>query len=358
MTQLQNDTTEMVTDANTIIIQTEIQKQIDRLTQPAPPAPTGPVTGGEETPPPPGDTRVGGTFDGYAIGFRESGWNGQGEPDFVSSSGADGVHIVLSPQGNSVTAGIKVSNTSEGLFGALKQTTTYNLGFAGNGDAYASDAIFGGGATLANSNVVKAEKVFGIPLPTTRTLNPTSHTGLFTSVPPQQNLPTSLCDDCGFLKWGVWYSNVTYRDLLQRTDKMGGWWVATDQPLAANHIENGGTATYEGRAIGTFSTKQTNWTPQVETGLLNMTWDFGQRSGDLRISEFAGKTFRSELGPNGVSGFGGDLRGGGGGARGFANGSFVGPNTNDYPKGVMGNFGIGNDKWKANGIFGGHNVPN
>ncbi len=85
VTQLQNDTTEMVSDANTIIIQTEIQKQLDRLAQPTPPAPTGPVTGGEETS---AASRYAhcGCIRWICCRLPQSGSDGHGEPDFVMSS--------------------------------------------------------------------------------------------------------------------------------------------------------------------------------------------------------------------------------------------------------------------------------
>ncbi len=115
-----------------------------------------------------------------------------------------------------------------------------------------------------------------------------------------------------------------------------------------------GTATYEGLAVGTFASRSGNqWTQTVgETGDLTMTWNFSHRVGSMKVEDFGGKDFGGVMVAKGGTGFTGPLLGSGL-AVGQANGSFVQPDGNNYPKGVMGNFGVGNNSWKANGIFGG-----
>jgi hypothetical protein len=173
--------------------------------------------------------------------------------------------------------------------------------------------------------------------------------------------PTKLCEDCSFLKFGGWAADISYGE---NTDKMGGWWIASNAPVTTDDMPITGTARYEGLAVGTLAERAGNshiWqqTPGV-TGDLAMDWDFAKRAGWLQIDDFGTnpadqKSFGGPMfAPSRVD-FGGIIASSGG--IGAASGSFVGANSTlngpGAPKGVMGNFGIAGGNWKANGIFGG-----
>jgi len=93
----------------------------------------------------------------------------------------------------------------------------------------------------------------------------------------------------------------------------------------------------------------------VATGDMNMKWHFAARSGTLHINNFDGKNLSGLMVAPGRVNFDGPLGNAGAGILGTASGSFVGSNGyRTAPKGVIGNFGVGNlQNWKANGIFGG-----
>jgi len=235
-----------------------------------------------------------------------------------------------------------------------------------------------------------------------------------------QNERPDFCSDCDFLKWGVVVGEAHFVDSSggpgggssQRDVTLLGWWVAGDIP-AVGDLPFRGSATYSGDAIGTVwtdlyydpnsGTANSGYT-YTATGDMDMTWDFGQRSGNLTISHFdedhfqGGLTFSGKMcapgvtscGPSTPSGnhFGGQLSGQlptswknsgevvsgefpsgeSRDASGFALGSFArGPSNYDAngnpiqgstPQGVMGNWAVNNDHYKASGVFAGtHVVP-
>ena len=174
-----------------------------------------------------------------------------------------------------------------------------------------------------------------------------------------------------------------------------GWWVAGDI-AAVGDLPFDGTASYSGGAIGPVRTRscRQSVTTYTATGDMDMNWDFGKRSGDLKISKFDqahfgtdGLTFRGNMCAPGVTAcgtttpsgnhFGGKLTGqlpengqngelppGARDLDGFAVGSFTrGPDNynqetgkpikGSIPQGVMGSWGVGNDHYQASGIFAG-----
>ena len=202
------------------------------------------------------------------------------------------------------------------------------------------------------------------------------------------------------MKWGVFIAAAAFEEDDSETARevaILGWWVAGDIP-AVGDLPFDGTASYSGGAVGTVADQilfdAIGRTTYVATGDMDMKWDFGKRSGDLKISKFDqahfgndGLTFRGKMCAPGVSGcgtttpkgnhFGGKLTGqlpGNGQAgglprrtrdsNGIALGSFArGPGNYDpetgnpsraaHPQGVMGNWGVGNDHYQASGIFAG-----
>jgi hypothetical protein len=221
-------------------------------------------------------------------------------------------------------------------------------------------------------------------------------------LPDQAGHPAPFCNNCDFLKWGaagalVTFSNnensVQYVDLINPS-----WWVAGD---VATSSPLQGSASYGGHAVGTVVTNlfaqnliATNlaaaespgstWTTYLAAGNLDMSWNFGSRTGDLTISKFdashfndgQGLSFAGAMCAPGVTGcattagnhFGGSLTGSiDANLRllGAANGVFVrapGQLPGAVPAGAIGNWYIsGNGSqgagYKASGIFAGSNVP-
>jgi hypothetical protein len=101
-----------------------------------------------------------------------------------------------------------------------------------------------------------------------------------------------------------------------------GWWIAGDV-VDSSDMPTTGNATYAGDAIGNVaSLGEDGWATYVATGDMDMTWNFGHRSGVLTISDFDGKTFGGRWWPPERSTFFGPLIGSG--VVGEANGAFVG----------------------------------
>jgi len=123
-----------------------------------------------------------------------------------------------------------------------ERTTAFDLGFQSEGEAaYVDGETFLALADNGTSSVVDSKWVKSGPWydphyeQQTNTfsganINHTSPVpnGGFASLP---NAP--LCEECAFLRYGLWSSDVTYGD---KTDKMGGWWVATDRPVSETFL--------------------------------------------------------------------------------------------------------------------------
>ena len=109
------------------------------------------------------------------------------------------------------------------------------------------------------------------------------------------------CTDCDFIQWGWWGTQVTTnQDQGQgipqdRQDTVvNGTWVAGDisSPAAVydeSALPFGGSAQYNGAAIGTVSRDANNGVATyLATGDFNMTYDFNERSGFASIDNFDG----------------------------------------------------------------------
>lgn len=178
----------------------------------------------------------------------------------------------------------------------------------------------------------------------------------------------AFCQDCDYIKWGAWGMRSSYQNRFGKTvtqDTHLGWWIAGDD-VPANDIDTlqalGATAHYSGDAIGTVARKSDGaWNQYVATGNFDSTWKFAKRRGDFTISNFDGKTFGGRLhNPAGTSTFATkatDLRNIQNGIVTQANGKFVGPRPNQTPAGMIGNFQANSNNWKANGIYGGTQIP-
>jgi hypothetical protein len=189
-----------------------------------------------------------------------------------------------------------------------------------------------------------------------------------------------FCEGCEFLKWGAWGARVEFsngNNSSQFVDNIHlGWWVAGDladesdiDTLAALNA----TATYDGHVLGDVASNlnDAGWKTYVAAGDLSMSWDFAQRSGDLEITRFDTANFSGGLsfgGPMSAPGqlaananhFSGPLSGSLPGDLGALNGSAVGSFVNNgdiKAAGVIGNWNIANQVYRAGGIFAGVGTP-
>ena len=146
------------------------------------------------------------------------------------------------------------------------------------------------------------------------------------------------------------------------------------QQLGVDALAQEAEATFAGHAIGNVVNGTDGWTlPYVATSDLDMTWKFGARTGELAISKFDSYNFQGGLtfsGPMCAPGlscapgshvpagnhFGGQLTGQLPNYQGPLSGSAVGSFVNGPGKpeaGVLGNWGVGNERYLASGIFAG-----
>ena len=192
-----------------------------------------------------------------------------------------------------------------------------------------------------------------------------------------------FCTDCGFLQWGAWGTRLAFGNgtqdnpnATQYVDNVHlGWWVAGDIASATDLNELGNqfaSAIYSGHAIGNVANNidGNGSKTYVAAGDLSMSWNFNLREGNLTIDKFDRPNFGGNglafSGPMSAPGqlsakhFQGPLSGqlpGDLSVSGSAAGSFV----NDGAKkaaGVIGNWNVGGNAYKAGGIFAGSGTPN
>ncbi|ODS02425.1 hypothetical protein AUC71_15460 [Methyloceanibacter marginalis] len=362
---------ELIDTATQDQIQAELQKEFQNRLKNLPSAPNDTNSPDTSNPNPPGpapDTRVGGEFRGYASGFIVT----DGAPQFVGSLAPDS-SLTLTPSTNTVSGIIDVREMDPTSLLALLvdsySGTKYNIGYGSTGsENYQSDQNFGASAQTAAVTETWTELVWEGWFPRlvnrSATTNPAVTGSLASGQFVEGNpLPNGLCDDCDFIHFGTWGAKLTSQN--ESSTALGGWWIASDITDAAD-LPTEGNATYAGSAIGYASNKPRGgaWsTPYIAKGDMNMNWNFGTRKGDLSITGFDGRNFGGNLCgggvlcPTGKNHFVGGLAfEGQNRVRGAAAGSFVnnGPNK---AVGVIGNFGIGDNRWKGTGVFGGAAVP-
>lgn len=323
------------------------------------------------------------------------------------NNSADEVVLELDSPTNTLTASVNVGD------GRLLQNPRYSYQFGGEGNsALISDNVFGAIETPGESEIGETTlelvptiitKTFlkGTPWETTKTYeidvptlvdhdytpdvegyivsadalgaNEVLFAGQTVTNPADPEGPLvqrrAFCQDCDFIKWGAWGTRSRYTDHSGKQvteDTHLGWWIAGDVVPEENIDrlqELQATALYEGDAIGTVAKfKNGTWNQSVARGDMTLDWKFAKRSGDFSIKNFDNRNFGGKLvnlpGTSGFSGIVGKLNTNNAGRSivGSASGSFVGFRGLDKtPKGVIGNFDVhqANDKWRANGIFGG-----
>lgn len=184
-----------------------------------------------------------------------------------------------------------------------------------------------------------------------------------------------ICSGCEFIKWGAWGARVAFNNGPQSTQYVDNihlaWWVAGDlstrtqiDTLAALNA----SATYNGHVLGNVASRvnSNDWRTYVAGGDLAMNWSFAQRAGDLAINNFDGRSYATNA--NGLSQpsldinrFSGALHQVGGPLIGNMNGGAVGSFVNDGPNrpaaGVIGNWNVEAQNYRATGIFAGSGNP-
>ncbi|MGH6792451.1 MAG: hypothetical protein ACRECF_06910, partial [Methyloceanibacter sp.] len=330
-------------------------------------------------------------YKGYAAGMVESEVPDPNFANVVASESPEDFDITFNKTTNTLSANMTVRDIqdSDDDYGTGDSATSaYQFKFGDNGasaatrSAYIDNLHYG----AIESTGTSATTVFGND---ENPLETSASTGYLISA-DQLNLTKffpetfgnpedGLCNDCDFLQWGAWGSRVEFiNNSSQYVDNIHlGFWVAGDVTDVDALYALGGYATYEGHAIGNVASSidSDRWKTYIATGDLDINWSFAQRSGELTISKFDKKNFEGGLTFEGpisepnpyafASGthFQGNITGNLpqdlGALEGSAAGSFVGSTSNGTrpPPGVMGNWNVGGDNYKATGIFGGSKVP-
>jgi hypothetical protein len=318
-----------------------------------------------------------GTYKGYATGMVESEVPDSGFTNVLASQSPDDFSIAFNKITNTLSANLKVEDAR----GGDNATSAYEFKFGDSGSsavtrsAYIDDVHYGAIESAgSDSTRVGNGQSFYENAASTGYLVSGDQLNLTKFFPetfgnPEDGIAPSLCNDCDFLQWGAWGSRVEFGNSPgQYVDNIHlGFWIAGDITDVDALAALDGTARYEGHALGNVAYNSKTY---VAAGDLGINWNFADRAGDLTISKFDQKNFDGGLTfsgpilePNpGVSGkhFQGNIAGQNlpqnlGSLQGSASGSFV--NKGATPAaGVIGNWNVGGDAYKATGIFGGSKI--
>ncbi len=356
-----------------------------------------------------------GKFEGYAAGIYgqplpgqaevRSGLNGTGSSVGVLTSGSPGdFSITFDPQQNTLSASLTVAEADpDGEPGDPHDSyggVTLGFGDTGFGDTGA--AVHGRSAFIDNLHYAAIETPgtttvsvlkYGDELPATPSSSASSTAYLvsgdqlnvmsfFPDTFPETSHGSGVrpfCTSCDFLKWGAWGTRTDFADpnngnATSTVDVHLGWWVAGDltspTDITALGIQHA-TATYEGHVLGDVAKLTgTQWQTYVAAGDLAMSWDFAARKGDLTISNFDGRSYSTNPygnTPNQLTQpsldfnkFGGSLSQTAGPTIDTMTGGVTGSFANNIVNGqiikaggVLGNWNVGSDAYRAAGIFAG-----
>jgi hypothetical protein len=344
---------------------------------------------------PPQDQTLDGTYQGYAAGMVQSSVPSQDFANVVASRSPDDFGITFDNTRNTLSADLSVYDIQH----TDSATGRYSLSFGDNSDstgrsAYIDNlhyaAIENGSNQVSNWNgqgfadydntVATSYLVGGDQLNVTQFFPDTFEADEATGYRP-------FCTDCGFLQWGAWGTRVAFGDgtennpnATQYVDNVHlGWWVAGDIATQGDEFADldklsalNATATYSGHAIGNVANNidGNGRKTYVAAGDLSMTWNFKPQAGSLTIDKFDKPNFGGNgltfTGPMSAPGqlsakhFQGSLTGQLPENLGSVSGSAAGSFVNDGGKkaaGVIGNWNVGGDAYKAGGIFAGSGTP-
>ncbi|MGH6737014.1 MAG: FecR domain-containing protein [Methyloceanibacter sp.] len=330
-------------------------------------------------------TQQGGTFQGYAAGMVESEVPTGGFTNVVASESLDDFSLSFDPVTNTLQAGITVYD----VHNTDNATDGYNFAFGDdpqdpqNRSAYIDDQHYAAIESADGTSVIHQlnknnEVLYQNAAATSyfvsgEQLNVTKY---FPSVfgEPVNGIGQPFCEGCEFMKWGAWGSRVAFNNGDTGPHYIDnihlGWWVAGTPTSVAelNDLwDKNASATYNGHVIGDVASKlnSDNWKTYIAAGDLTMNWNFAQRAGDLSITNFDGRGFRTEPGgltqpSRDINKFAGSLTQFQGRSltnlTGGAVGSFFkGPQS--VAQGVGGNFNLKATDYKAGGIFIGSGIP-
>ena len=319
-----------------------------------------------------------GQINGYAVGIVQSEIPASNFRNVVASTSPDDFVLNFNKATNTLFANLTVH--SDILGGGDSATDAYHIGFGdpgtpANKSAYIDNVHYAAIETPGATSVLRNNGEPYAHADSTAYLASGGQLGIDTFLQyPTYNPELSkwksagaFCQNCDFLQWGAWGARFGFGtdSTSSFTDNVHlGWWVAGD--VITDNVQNGlpfqGEATYSGNAIGNVANNLSNqgWTTYVATGNMNMSWDFGVRSGRFDITNF------DKLNTGGLN-FGGDLSMPGvptgalnkfSGALSATNelpqnlsdlsgnvtGSFVRPLSEGMPSGAIGNWNIGNNK--------------
>lgn len=331
-----------------------------------------------------------GTFNGYASGMVESEIPASDFTNIVASQSSGDFSITFNPDANTLWADLTVFDEGGG-----DVVDSYRLSFGdsgedgpGNRSSYIDDLHY---AAIENGSVVTRDYYgeggeFNTPYNSeaTSSLASGDQLGVTEFFPETFEADASgnrpFCTDCDFIKWGAWDTRVGFGDSAEGPEYVDnvhlGWWVAGDITKAAELQDLANqdmVATYNGSAIGNVSSRigRDSWSTYVASGKLFMDWDFAERAGSFEISKFdtpnfgaKGLNFGGRMNqPGNLAGnhfkgpISGNLPNQLGSLNGMARGSFVNDLAGNAARGVIGNWNVQGQNYKATGIFAGSGHP-
>ena len=125
------------------------------------------------------------------------------------------------------------------------------------------------------------------------------------------------CTTCDFIQWGWWGTRVSTTDRRRKKDHGAttctwapGWPASSAIPMPSTMettLPFGGEATYTGTALGTVARETGEGVAQyIARGDMQMTWDFGDRTGELAITDFDGMNVSGTMTDPGDPGYPGE----------------------------------------------------
>jgi trimeric autotransporter adhesin len=221
---------------------------------------------------------------------------------------------------NSFTGAIDVDGMDSG------ETTEVYMSSSNSQTAYLNDQLIAAAGEIDGSYIVSSEVV-----PAEIFKNTDGST------------TSEICSSCEFMTWGWW--GQAEGPESSSSVHLGNWIIA-EKPTNSVVLQQTGTATYNGHAVGTVISDNGQY---IATGNMTATVDFGEGDGLIAITNFDGKNFSNSISFNGA-GFVAD--GSSGNVYSTINGSFA-SNGVDPVAGIMGSFTAVDGTWSSTGIFAG-----
>jgi hypothetical protein len=165
----------------------------------------------------------------------------------------------------------------------------------------------------------------------------------------------TLCT-CEFVNWGIWVASLDAPSSQQSLQVPGGFWVAGALPDVSDPSPQG-SATFSGAAVGIVHNAASAANPvSFRSGSFTNVYNFSQRSGNVTISNFDGRTFGGTVhAGSDWRTYSGSLSGSN--LTGSANGAFYGNRNGagqvQMPKETAGNFSVHGTGYTATGVFAG-----